>query len=71
MKLVQRSGVVITEDMPVDPEAHDLQVSLLVIVLHDCYGAVSACQIHSVLQVTGQSVCVHGNHPAQLYYTSL
>lgn len=26
MKLVQRTHVVVTEDMPVDPEAHDLQV---------------------------------------------
>ena len=28
MKLVQRCSVVVTEDMPVDPEAHDLQVFL-------------------------------------------
>ena len=26
LQLVQRTAVVITEDMPVDPEAHDLQV---------------------------------------------
>ncbi len=30
MKLVQRCSVVVTEDMPVDPEAHDLQVCLQV-----------------------------------------
>ncbi len=29
MKVVQRSAVVVTEDMPVDPEAHDLQVLCL------------------------------------------
>ena len=27
MKLVQRACVVVTEDMPVDPDARDLQVS--------------------------------------------
>ena len=26
MRLVQRCSVVVTEDMPVDPEAHDIQV---------------------------------------------
>ena len=26
MRLVQRVSTVVTEDMPVDPEAHDLQV---------------------------------------------
>lgn len=27
MKLVQRACAVVTEDMPVDPDAHDLQVT--------------------------------------------
>ncbi len=28
MELVQRCSLVVTEDMPVDPEAHDLQVCI-------------------------------------------
>ena len=61
MKLVQRCSVVVTEDMPVDPEAHDLQVCLhpwpMSSSLHQCLssmhtlyesGAVYVIQLQSI-----------------------
>ena len=33
MQLVRKTAVVVTEDMPVDPEAHDLQVIAICLAL--------------------------------------
>ena len=42
MKLVQRAGGVVTEDMPVDPDARDLQVS-------QCFAALASLDLEKPL----------------------
>ena len=56
MKLVQRVSTVVTEDMPVDPEARDLQVA------HRLPSA--------LLGPTKHSRMIFGQHVVLLLYTS-
>ncbi len=64
MKLVQRCSVVVTEDMPVDPEAHDLQV---------CPQAWQYCNVYKayVIQPSSMSSCFSVCHPGILYVIQL